>query len=54
MRPNFGRSGGFRVVGALMRVADRHFLIERGKVVWSGNSSELAAAPDVQHRYLGV
>ena len=41
-------------VGALMRVADRHFLIERGKVVWSGGSAELAAAPDVQHRYLGV
>jgi branched-chain amino acid transport system ATP-binding protein len=41
-------------VGALMRVADRHFLIERGRVVWSGASSELAASPDVQHRYLGV
>ena len=41
-------------VGALMRVADRHFLIERGKVVWSGASPELAAAKDVQHRYLGV
>jgi branched-chain amino acid transport system ATP-binding protein len=41
-------------VGALMRVAGRHFLIERGKVVWSGGSVELAAAPDVQHRYLGV
>ena len=25
-------------VGALMRVADRHFLIERGRVVWSGAS----------------
>jgi branched-chain amino acid transport system ATP-binding protein len=41
-------------VGALIRVADRHFLIERGRVVWSGLSHELAAAPDVQHRYLGV
>jgi branched-chain amino acid transport system ATP-binding protein len=41
-------------VGALTRVADRHFLIERGRVVWSGPSQELAAAPDVQHRYLGV
>jgi len=41
-------------VGALMRVADRHFLIERGRVVWAGVSAELAAAPDVQHRYLGV
>jgi branched-chain amino acid transport system ATP-binding protein len=41
-------------VGALMRVADRHFLIERGRVVWTGNSAALAAAPEVQHRYLGV
>jgi branched-chain amino acid transport system ATP-binding protein len=41
-------------VGALLRVADRHFLIERGRVVWTGTSPELAAAPDVQHRYLGV
>jgi branched-chain amino acid transport system ATP-binding protein len=41
-------------VGALLRVADRHFLIERGRVVWKGTSGELAAAPDVQHRYLGV
>jgi branched-chain amino acid transport system ATP-binding protein len=41
-------------VGALINVADRHFLIERGRVVWKGSSQELAAAPDVQHRYLGV
>ena len=41
-------------VGALTRVADRHFLIERGHVVWSGASRELAAAPDIQRRYLGV
>jgi branched-chain amino acid transport system ATP-binding protein len=41
-------------VGALTRVADRHFLIERGRVVWSGLSAELAAAPEIQHRYLGV
>jgi branched-chain amino acid transport system ATP-binding protein len=41
-------------VGALTRVADRHFLIERGRVVWSGPSQALAAAPDVQHRYLGI
>jgi branched-chain amino acid transport system ATP-binding protein len=41
-------------VGALTRVADRHFLIERGRVVWWGSSAALAAAPEVQHRYLGV
>ncbi len=41
-------------VEALTRIADRHYIIERGKVVWSGNSAELAARPDVQHRYLGI
>jgi branched-chain amino acid transport system ATP-binding protein len=41
-------------VGALLQVADRHVVIERGKVVWQGASASLAAAPDVQHRYLGV
>ena len=41
-------------VETLTRIADRHYLIERGRVVWSGTSAALAAAPDVQHRFLGV
>ena len=41
-------------IEALIRIADRHYLIERGKVVWAGSSAELAAAPAIQHRYLGV
>jgi len=41
-------------VEALTRIADRHYMIERGRVVWSGTSQELAAAPEVQHRYLGI
>ncbi|MBI3436129.1 MAG: ABC transporter ATP-binding protein [Proteobacteria bacterium] len=41
-------------VDALVAIADRHYLIERGRVVWAGSSSELAAQPDVQHRYLGI
>jgi branched-chain amino acid transport system ATP-binding protein len=41
-------------VAALTRIADRHYIIERGRVVWSGTSAELTAAPDVQHRYLGI
>jgi branched-chain amino acid transport system ATP-binding protein len=41
-------------VAALTRIADRHYLIERGRVVWSGTSAELAAVPDIQHRYLGI
>jgi branched-chain amino acid transport system ATP-binding protein len=54
------KAGGLSVlvidknVQALTRLADRHYLIERGRVVWTGTSAELAAAPDVQHRYLGV
>ena len=41
-------------VEALTRIADRHTIIERGRVVWSGSSQQLADAPDVQHRYLGI
>jgi branched-chain amino acid transport system ATP-binding protein len=41
-------------VEALIRLADRHYLIERGRIVWSGTSQALATAPDVQHRYLGI
>src|SRR6266550_3049536 len=41
-------------VETLIRIADRHYLVERGRVVWSGTSAALAAAPQVQHRYLGV
>ena len=42
-------------VEALTRIADRHYLIERGRVVWSGTSAGARPrAPDLQHRYLGV
>ena len=41
-------------VKALTRVADRHYVLEKGRVVWSGSSAELAADSNVQHRYLGV
>ena len=41
-------------VAALTALADRHYILEKGRVVWSGDSAALAAAPDLQHRYLGV
>jgi branched-chain amino acid transport system ATP-binding protein len=41
-------------VAALTQIADRHYFIERGRIVWSGTSKELVAAPQVQHRYLGI
>jgi branched-chain amino acid transport system ATP-binding protein len=38
----------------LSRIADRHFIIERGRTVWSGTSEQLIAEPDLQHKYLGI
>ena len=39
---------------ALTRIADRHTIIEKGRVVWNGTPADLSANPDLQHRYLGV
>ncbi len=41
-------------VRTLTRVADRHYVLERGRVVWTGSSAELGGNRDVQHRYLGI
>jgi len=41
-------------VAALSRVADRHYILEKGQVIWSGSSDRLAADPEIAHRYLGV
>jgi branched-chain amino acid transport system ATP-binding protein len=41
-------------VDALLRLADRHAILEKGRVVWQGTSAELAARPEVQRTYLGV
>jgi branched-chain amino acid transport system ATP-binding protein len=41
-------------VRALTRIADTHYVLEKGRVVWTGSSAQLEAAEDVQHRYLGV
>jgi branched-chain amino acid transport system ATP-binding protein len=41
-------------VDALARFADRHVIIERGRVVWTGTSAELAADPNIKERFLHV
>ena len=41
-------------VDALTRIADRHYIIEKGQVVWSGSSDDLRGNEELQHRYLGV
>jgi branched-chain amino acid transport system ATP-binding protein len=38
----------------LVRLADRHTIIERGRVAWQGSSAELDADRGLWHRYLGV
>jgi branched-chain amino acid transport system ATP-binding protein len=38
----------------LTRIADRHYIIERGRAVWSGTSQALIDEPDLQHKYLGI
>jgi branched-chain amino acid transport system ATP-binding protein len=41
-------------VDILSRIADRHYIIEKGSVVWTGDSADLRNNEDLQHRYLGV
>ena len=38
----------------MMGVANRHYILEKGLVVWKGNSSELSAAPEIMSKYLSL
>jgi len=41
-------------LGSLLKIADRHHILQKGAVVWQGTSEELAADKELQSRYLGV
>jgi branched-chain amino acid transport system ATP-binding protein len=43
-----------KYIERLVRLADRHTIIERGRVAWQGTSRELDADRGLWHRYLGV
>ena len=43
-----------KYIERLVRLADRHTIIERGRVAWQGTSAELDADRSLWHRYLGV
>ena len=43
-----------KYVQRLIALADRHVILEKGRVAWSGSSAALAADPVLWHRYLGV
>jgi branched-chain amino acid transport system ATP-binding protein len=43
-----------KYVERLVKLADRHTIIERGRVAWQGSSEELDADRGLWHRYLGI
>jgi branched-chain amino acid transport system ATP-binding protein len=43
-----------KYVERLIALADRHTIIERGRVVWQGSSEDLRQNPEIWKRYVGV
>jgi branched-chain amino acid transport system ATP-binding protein len=43
-----------KYVRTLVRIAHRHYIIERGRVHWQGSSEQLGADQALWHRYLGL
>ena len=43
-----------KYVERLVKLADRHTIIERGRVAWQGTSAQLDADRGLWHRYLGI
>ena len=41
-------------VAALNELADRNYILVKGRVIWQGTSAELAAAPHLRRRHLGI
>ncbi len=41
-------------IGALLNVADRNYIINKGEVVYEGGSQELIDNPEIHIKYLGV
>jgi len=43
-----------KYVRRLIRIADRHVIVEKGRVVWAGSSQALDADRGLWHRHLGI
>jgi len=41
-------------IGSLLKLADTHHIVEKGRVVWGGSSESLRAQPELLHQYVGV
>ncbi|MBB3182449.1 ABC transporter ATP-binding protein [Variovorax sp. Sphag1AA] len=43
-----------KYVDRLVKIADRHTIVERGQVAWQGSSGQLSSDPQLWQRYIGV
>jgi branched-chain amino acid transport system ATP-binding protein len=41
-------------IDALLQISDHHYIMEKGMIVWEGNSEQLRDNPQLKSRYLGV
>jgi len=41
-------------IDEFLHIADRHYIVEKGRVVWQGDSDELIADTELKARYLGI
>ncbi len=41
-------------IGPLLRLSDRHYIVEKGRVAWSGTSAMLRERPELLHEYVGI
>ncbi|MFW2369124.1 MAG: ATP-binding cassette domain-containing protein, partial [Desulforhopalus sp.] len=41
-------------IDALLQISDHHYIMEKGTIVWEGNSQQLRDNPQLKSRYLGV
>lgn len=41
-------------INALMALAEKHYIMEKGQIVWNGSTAALQSQPELQNRYIGV
>lgn len=41
-------------IDALMAIAQRHYIMEKGSIVWTGTTAGFKALPELKSRYIGV
>ncbi len=41
-------------VHSLLKIASRHYILEKGRIAWTGTSNELRCNKELKARYLGV